>query len=59
MDSENIFVAMEYLRHGDLSNYATTELLETEIIEITDNILRGLKAMHEEGFTHRDIKPQV
>jgi serine/threonine protein kinase len=50
---------MEFLRHGDLSNYATAELQEMDIREITDNVLRGLKVMHEEGFTHRDIKPQV
>jgi serine/threonine protein kinase len=59
MDSGNIFVAMEYLRHGDLSKYAGTELQEMEIKEIADNVLRGLQVMHEEGFTHRDIKPQV
>lgn len=59
MDSDNVFVAMEYLRYGDLSNYTSTELLEMEIKEIADNVLRGLKVMHEKGFTHRDIKPQV
>ena len=59
MDPNNVFVAMEYLGHGDLSRYASTDLLETEIKEIAENILQGLKAMHEEGFTHRDIKPQV
>jgi serine/threonine protein kinase len=59
MESDNIFVAMEYPGHGDLSNYTATELLETDIKEIAENFLHGLKVMHEEGFTHRDIKPQV
>ena len=59
LDPEHVFVAMEYLRHGDLAKYDTLDFQETEIKEIADNILRGLKAMHREGYTHRDIKPQV
>jgi hypothetical protein len=50
---------MEYLGNGDLSVYASTGLQEVEIKEITIDVLEGLKAMHKEGFTHRDIKPQV
>lgn len=59
IESGNVFIAMEYLRHGDLSKYVTNGIPEPEIKEIAENILRGLEVMHQHGYTHRDIKPQV
>jgi len=59
MQSGNIFVAMEYLPYGALSKYTTSALLEISIKEIAEDTLQGLKVMHKEGFTHRDIKPEV
>lgn len=50
---------MEYISRGDLSRYAASGIPEAEIKEIAENVLRGLEVMHREGFTHRDIKPQV
>lgn len=58
-ESEKIFVAMEYLGRGDLARYAPSGIPDIEIKEIAENVLRGLEVMHREGFTHRDIKPQV
>ena len=58
MDSKNVFVAMEYMGNGDLSTYVEAGLEESEAKEVADNLLKGLSAMHQEGFTHRDIKPQ-
>lgn len=59
MDSGNISVAMRYLIHGDLSRYAKIGILEIDISDIIRDVLRGLEVMHQEGFTHRDIKPRV
>lgn len=50
---------MEYLPYGDLSRYATTGISELETKEIVHNVLRGLEVMHNHGYIHRDIKPQV
>jgi serine/threonine protein kinase len=55
----NLFMAMEYLSRGDLSHYIGPNLHKIDAKEITRNVLQGLKVMHEEGFAHRDIKPQV
>ena len=48
---------MEYLGRGDLSTYILTGLEEIEAREIVENVTQGLRVMHYEGFTHRDIKP--
>ena len=58
MDSKNVFVAMEYMGRGDLATYVPAGLEESEAKEVAENLLNGLLAMHQEGFTHRDIKPQ-
>lgn len=58
-DAGNIFVAMEYLGHGDMSRYATAGVPETDMKDVIKDVLRGLEFMHQKGFTHRDIKPQV
>ena len=55
-----VFLAMEYVPLGDLSKYITTgDIKEYDAKQITRDILEALIIIHEEGFTHRDIKPQV
>ena len=51
---------MEYVPFGDLSKYITTgEIKEHDAKQIARDIIEALIIIHEEGFTHRDIKPQV
>lgn len=55
---------MEYLELGDLFMYLYKKgpvppLPEAEAKEITYQILDGLSMMHENGFAHRDLKPNV
>lgn len=57
--TDSVFLAMEFLQHGDLSGHIANIQTEEEIKEITLGILRGLDIMHLEGFAHRDLKPQV
>lgn len=51
---------MDYAPFGDLNEYiATGEIGENDAKQIARDILEALTIIHEEGFTHRDIKPQV
>lgn len=48
---------MEYLELGDLQNYLTQPLHESDARDVTSQVLEGLQIMHENGFVHRDLKP--
>lgn len=54
-----VFIAMEYLRHGDLQKYLNRSFPETQVKDITSQLVEGLGYMHDNGFTHRDLKPAV
>ncbi|KAI5838276.1 kinase-like domain-containing protein, partial [Morchella snyderi] len=57
---ENIFLAMEYIRHGNLAEYirSQSKSMVIEANEITKQILEGLKVLHAKGICHRDLKPE-
>ncbi|SLM34673.1 camk protein kinase [Lasallia pustulata] len=57
-NADAVFLAMEYFSYGDLAQYLKSPLSEPEIKQITEDVVEGLKVMHAEGFTHRDLKPQ-
>lgn len=57
---------MEYFPLGDLRNYLESSkncphsrLSEDEVREITTQLLDALSMMHEQRFSHRDLKPAV
>lgn len=58
-DEENIYIAMEYFQHGTLDEFIKETLSENNARIITLQLLEGLKVMHDEHFTHRDLKPEV
>lgn len=58
-DDDNVFMAMEYLQHGDLDAYIDAGVSEADTKLICTQLLDGLSLMHSMGFTHRDLKPQV
>ncbi|KAJ0424924.1 kinase-like domain-containing protein [Aspergillus carlsbadensis] len=55
---EHLFIAMEYLDLGDLHSYLRNNpaLPEKEAREIIFQILDGINLMHDNEFTHRDLK---
>ncbi|KAJ4264718.1 hypothetical protein NW764_015803 [Fusarium oxysporum] len=59
-ESENkVFIAMEYIKHGDLQNYLNQPFSEVYAKVIAFQLVEGLGYMHENGFAHRDLKPKV
>ena len=58
-DAETLYIAMEYLEEGDLSNHIDTPLPQRTVQDISKQILEGLQVMHQQGIAHRDLKPAV
>lgn len=54
-----VFIAMEYLQHGDLQKYLNRSFPEAQVKDIASQLVEGLGYMHDNGFTHRDLKPAV
>lgn len=61
-----IHIAMEYCELGDLDKYLSNpincpdrRLPESEVHEISSQILEALDIMHRESFCHRDLKLAV
>lgn len=54
-----MFITLAYHPYGDLQQYLLGPLSEPETKHITEQLLEGLKHMHDNGFTHRDLKPKV
>lgn len=54
-----VYIIMELIPHGELSMElrARAYLPETEVQQITRQILHALYYLHQRGVTHRDIKP--
>lgn len=50
---------MEYIEYGDLGDHLGQWLPENEVQLITGQLLQGLAHIHTNGFTHRDLKPNV
>lgn len=50
---------MEFFSHGNLRQYLHVERSESDAKAITRQLLEGLSFIHQEGFAHRDLKPEV
>ncbi|KAL0631186.1 hypothetical protein Q9L58_009953 [Maublancomyces gigas] len=56
-NEKSIFLAIEYIKYGDLSDYITDDT-RADAKEITAQVVEGLVVLHAEGICHRDLKPQ-
>ena len=54
------FITMEYVEGEDLaaSSISDTKLPPKEAVEIVEQVCRALRAAHNVGVIHRDLKPQ-
>jgi formylglycine-generating enzyme required for sulfatase activity len=53
------YIVMEYLAGGSLQDRVESGGLSTrELVDVAIDICEGLGWAHQEGFVHRDIKPQ-
>ncbi|TLD34141.1 hypothetical protein PspLS_01527 [Pyricularia sp. CBS 133598] len=53
-----IAISMEYLHLGHLGRHLANPLPELEVRDIVEQLLEGLKYMHEAGFVHRNLTPE-
>ncbi|RAK82138.1 kinase-like protein [Aspergillus fijiensis CBS 313.89] len=57
-DPSNLYLYMEFFPLGDLESHISESIPEEEVKDITTNLLNGLRIIHAEQFTHRDLKPR-
>ena len=60
-DSDYVYIAMEYIPIGDMSKSFVNGYRwnESDTKVVIKQLLQGLAVMHQEGITHRDLKPEV
>lgn len=63
-DTNSIYIAMEYMEGGDLSQYIKDDheserMTEEKARQIIEQVLDGLVVLHKLKICHRDLKPKV
>lgn len=61
VDEDNVhYIAMDYAEGETLTKYIKKHgpLSNEEAVKVTIQVAKGLRAAHEKGIIHRDIKPQ-
>ena len=58
-DKTYVYIIMDYMKLGDLGRYIDFIWEEDDTKFVVQQLLSGLSFMHENGITHRDLKPPV
>lgn len=58
-DVSCVYLAMEYIGYGDLTNHIGKELSDEDARQISYQVLDAIRIMHNLDIVHRDIKPGV
>lgn len=58
-DPRNLYIAMEFVEHGNLQSFIKAPFPEHEAAAIITQVARALQYMHQRNFVHRDVKPLV
>lgn len=53
-----LFIAMEFMQGGDLSEAIKSEMAEDRIVATLKSVASALQATHEINIIHRDVKPE-
>jgi len=57
MDGDELFIAMEYMEGGDLTDLVlTVEVPERVIARFCKELVSGIQHLHSNGLIHRDLK---
>lgn len=58
-DAQNLYIVMEFVGGGDLSEYLKNNkfMSEDKVKEVSRQVLRGIEYVHGMGISHRDLKP--
>ncbi|KAG9088027.1 signal transducing kinase of the PAK [Ceratobasidium sp. 370] len=57
LHNDGVWVVMEYMEGGSLTDVITTNLMtEGQIAAVSREVAQGLEYLHRHGVTHRDIK---
>ena len=59
IDDRAVYIVMEYMPLGDLGKYIDFLWDEADAKIVAHQLLLGLKFMHAQNITHRDLKPAV
>ena len=57
-EGDYLYLITEFCKDGDLSQWMKHEHSKDEVLQVIQDIVKGMNYLHEQKIFHRDIKPQ-